>query len=423
MSDTITLEAVQKSAVEAMQAFVDLKSDIAPKLEKLDAIDAEKADKMEKSISDAIEKQQAFNSRALAIEEKQKQFETTLSRPNLDAKAASDAVEHKRSDAFNMFLKHSATERGDFADFIERKGDLPEEVKTLAVNSQADGGYLVMPQFGGIINVRAFETSPIRQLANIVNISTDSYELVLDNDEAASGWVSEEGTRPSTGTPKLGKKIIPTHEMYAKPLATQKMLDDSIVNVEQWLAKKVADKFARDEATAFVKGDGVGKPMGILANTTTSTDYDAANVQIVASAVRGEISYDDLINLTNALKEAYQPGSTFLYKRATNKSILKIKDGESTPIFNLQYTQNGGLQPSILGTRVLFADDMPAVANDANAITFGDVAEGYTIVDRIGIRVLRDPYSAKPYVEFYTTKRVGGDVVNAEALKILGLTG
>lgn len=422
----VTLETVQKTAEDAMKAFEASKSEFATKKD-LDALDNEKLAKISESIAEGIELSQKANARAEAIEKNQKQLEAALNRPSFDAKAKASEIEKKQSEAFNTFLKKGAgSDRADFSDFIAKRSDLPEEVKTLAVNSQADGGYLVMPAFGGVIDVRMFETSPIRQLASVVNINTDSYELVLDNDEATSGWVAEEGARAATGTPTLDKKIIPTHELYAKPLATQKMLDDAIVNVEQWLAGKVSAKFARDEATAFVSGNGVGKPTGILTNTTTGTSYDAKNVQVVASATQGVIVYDDLVDIQNSLKELYQGNATWLFKRATLGTIMKIKSGitdDNTPIFNMQYNQNTGLETTLLSRPLRFADDMPAVGNDANAIAYGDFRTGYLIVDRIGIRVLRDPYSNKPYVEFYSTKRVGGDVVNAEAIKLLGLTG
>jgi HK97 family phage major capsid protein len=200
------------------------------------------------------------------------------------------------------------------------------------------------------------------------------------------------------------------------------MLDDGIINVEQWLAGKVADKFARDEATAFISGDGVGKPTGILANVTASTDYDGRNVQSVNSGTSGEFTYDGLVSVQNALKEAYQGNATWLLKRASLGEIMKIKTTDGEPIFNMQYNKNTGLETSLLSRPLRFADDMPAVGADALSAAYGDFRNGYLIVDRIGIRVLRDPYSAKPYVQFYSTKRVGGDVVNAEAIKLLKLS-
>lgn len=427
MSEEITLETVQATAEKAITAFEAAKSDFASKKE-LDALEAEKLAKMSNDIAEGIEQTQKMNARAEAIEKKTAELEAALSRPRGGDKADKDAVIAKQSEVFNTFLKKGAgSNKADFADFLEAKGEnLPEEIKALSVNSQADGGYLVLPAFGGVVDVRVFESSPIRQLASVVSITTDSYELVLDNDEAASGWVGEEASRTETTTPTLDKRIIPVHELYAKPKATQKMLDDGIVNVESWLAGKVAAKFARDEATAFVSGNGIVKPTGFLTNTTTSTSYDAENVQIIASASSGAIVYDDLVNTQNALKELYQGNATWLMKRGTLGTIMKIKSGitdDNTPIFNMQYSQNTGLETTLLNRPLRFADDMPAVGASANAIAYGDFRAGYLVVDRIGIRVLRDPYSAKPYVEFYSTKRVGGDVVNAEAIKILGLTG
>ena len=207
--------------------------------------------------------------------------------------------------------------------------------------------------------------------------------------------------------------------MYANPKITQKILDDAVVNVEQWLAGKVSDKLSRIEATAFISGNGVGKPFGILTNVTASTSYDARNVQTVKSTSSGAFTYAGLVNLQNALKEAYQGNAIFMGKRSSFGALMKIVDGQSRPIFNLTFDRNTGLPVgAVMGKQFVFADDVPEAAADANSLIYGDFRAGYTIVDRAGIRVLRDPFTDKPYVCYYTTKRVGGDVVNTEAFKV-----
>lgn len=417
---------LEKQVKEALSAFEAFKSEIMPKLGKIDAMDAEKLGKLEKSIGDSIETSQKESAKTAALEAQVKALEAAFARPKSGNSDDDKEGQKKASAYFNEFMKKGCgAEKKDFADFMSIKGVKPEEFKALSVAVDSDGGFLVPATLGGLINVRVFETSPVRQFANIETISTDSFEVVMDNDEATASWVGETGTRSETNTPTLDKRTIVAHEMYAQPKATQKILDDAVIDMEQWLAGKVADKFARIEATAFVSGNGVGKPFGILTNTTTSTSYDPRNVQVINSGTQGAFTYAGLANLQNALKEPYQGNARFMLKRSSFGAILQIKtgiSGDNRPIFNMMYDKNAGLAFNILGAPVSFADDIPAVANDVNAAIYGDFKSGYTIVDRVGIRVLRDPYSAKPYVQFYTTKRVGGDVVNAEALKILALS-
>lgn len=386
------------------RAFEEFKAAQAENLKKADSLTEEKMNKISDAMGEKIE----------ALQKSQAALEAASKRP---AMGEAKEVEAKTSEVFNEFLKkgsHSAAERG-FEGYVADKNI---DVKALSVNINQDGGFLVPTAFGGVINSRVFESSPIRQYANVVSIGTADYEILLDNDEAGSGWVNETGARPVTTTPTLDKRFIPTHEMYANPQATQKLLDDSIVNAEQWLAGKVADRFARLEATAFVSGNGVGKPMGILANLTASTSYDARNVQTVKSGTSSAFTYNGLVDLQNSLKEVYQSNAMFMSKRASFGALMKLVDLDGRPIFNLMFDKNTGIATSVMGKQLVFADDIPAVAADANALIYGDFRAGYTIVDRAGIRVLRDPYTAKPYVTFYSTKRVGGDVVNTEALKV-----
>jgi HK97 family phage major capsid protein len=207
------------------------------------------------------------------------------------------------------------------------------------------------------------------------------------------------------------------NELYAQPKVSQKMLDDSFIDVEAWIAEKVSEKFGRDEATAFVSGNGVMKPKGLL-SYTAGTDITQAQVQQIGSGTSGAFTYAGLVNLQASLKEPYQNNAVFLIQRASNYNLLTIVDGQSRPIFNLSYDKNAGLEPTILGKPVRFAADIPAVGANALAAIYGDVRKAYQIVDRNGIRVLRDPFTAKPHIYFYTTKRTGGAVVNFEAYVI-----
>lgn len=288
--------------------------------------------------------------------------------------------------------------------------------KDMSVDSDADGGFLVSPEMSAEIVQKAYESSPIRRLASVQTISTSELEILQDLDEAGSGWVEETGARASTSTPQLKLIKIPANELYAMPKATQKLLDDAAVNVEAWLSGKVAEKFARDEATAFVSGNGVGKPKGITAYAS-GTGFN--QIERKETAANNAITSDEIIDLQSALKEPYQANATWLINRLLIGYIRKLKDA-----VNGNYLWQPGLaqgQPAqLLGRPVEMASDLPsAVTANTDTFIYGDIRAGYQVVDRVGIRVIRDIYSSKPHVLFYTTKRVGGAVKNFEAIKIL----
>ena len=298
-----------------------------------------------------------------------------------------------------------------------RKGDESGlayiEKKALSVDSDAEGGYLVTPQMSETIVSTIFETSPVRAVAAVETISSDSLEMLVDKDEAAAGWVTEAETRAETDAPDLAKVVIPAHEIYAEPRATQKLVDDSSIDLEAWLAAKVAAKFARMEAAAFVNGTGVGQPRGFL---TYAAGTSWGEIEQVNSGSAGAVAADGLLDLQHSLKEGYAAHAVWLVNRLILRDIRKLKDADN------QYLWQPGLQiggqDTLLGRPIHSATDMPVAAADSLSVAYGDFHAGYQIVDRIGVRVLRDPFTAKPFVKFYTTKRVGGDVVNFEAIKL-----
>lgn len=294
-------------------------------------------------------------------------------------------------------------------------------VKDMVAGSNPDGGYFLTVDRSDKISKRIFETSPIRALANIMTTNTDVVEILLDDDEASSGWVGEVQSRPDTDSPEIGLIKIPIHELYAKPKATQKMLDDAGFDLEAWLSGKVQRKFTRDENTAFVTGDGAQKPKGFLtyAAWAAAQTYERNAVEQRTGETDSVISGDDLINLQNDLIEDYQAGATWGFKRSTWSDIATLKASTSGAYLLNPRVIAEGAEKILLGSGVSFMNDMPAVADSALAVVYADFQEFYTIVDRFGIRVLRDPYTNKPYVLFYTTKRVGGAVTNYEAGKIL----
>lgn len=291
------------------------------------------------------------------------------------------------------------------------------EKKAMSVSSDPDGGYLVSPQVSESIVKTVFETSPMRQLANVETISSDSLEIIEDNDEAGAGWTSETSSVSDTTSPEIGKKVIAVHELYAQPKATQKLIDDASVDIEAWLAGKISEVFSRKENTAFVSGDGVGKPRGIL-TYTAGTSW--GQIEQISSGSAGNVTADKLIQLFYALKEEYAVHATFLMNRATVQQARLLKES-STDQYLWQPGLAAGAPDTLMGVPVMQAADMPTPATDSLSVAVGDFRRAYTIVDRTGVRVLRDPFTDKPFVKFYSTKRVGGDVVNFEAIKIMKL--
>ncbi len=293
--------------------------------------------------------------------------------------------------------------------------DFKEKVqKSMSIISDKDGGYLVTPDLNGRLVKRMYETSPMRQLASQVSISTDALEGIYDIDQAGAGWVAETAARPATDTPQIGKWRIAVHEMYAKPQISQQLLEDANINVEGWVGEKVADRFARLENTAFVAGDGNGKPTGVLTYANGTTWGTLQNFAATAT-----FTPDQLMAIVYGLTEWYRPGAVWTMTRTSQGIVRTLKDGEN------RYMWQPGLeagQPGLLlGYPVREFADMQEVAagNGACIATFGNYKEGYQIVDRIGVSILRDPFSSKPMVEFYARKRVGGGVVNFDAIKRL----
>jgi HK97 family phage major capsid protein len=287
------------------------------------------------------------------------------------------------------------------------------EKKALSVGTDPDGGYFVTPDMNGRIVKRVYDTSPLRQWANVQTINTESLEGFVDIDQAQAGWVAETTARAVTNTPQIGKWRIGVNEMYAKPQVSQKLLEDSSVNVDAWVSDKIADRFARLENTSFFTGTGVGQPRGILSYTDGIT-WGFIERQIVATT----ITADGVINLVYKLKEPYRRNARMLMTRTSHGLVRLLKDTQNRYIWQPAY--EAGAPATVLGFPVHECADMEEASAGAGRqlIAFGDFNEGYQIVDRAGISMLRDPYSAKPYVEFYARKRVGGDVVNFEAIKI-----
>jgi len=301
--------------------------------------------------------------------------------------------------------------------------------------SDADGGFWVPADMADRVQSRLFDTSDIRPIATVETTTSDVWELPIDTDEAASGgWVSEQATRSETDTPRLGIQKIEVHEQFAQPQATQRILDDATRDVEAWLAGKIADKLSRTENTAFVTGNGVGRPRGIFSYGTDAVTTDDATrnwgvLQYVpsgaaggfptVSGVAGASDPDALITMISKLKSVYRANARWLMNRASEATVRKLKDGQGRYLVGMGDLRDGAVGFNLLGFPIHTAEDVADMASDSFSIALGDFAASYTIVDRVGLTVLRDPYTAKPFVKFYTVKRVGADVTDFDGIKLL----
>ncbi|HEY0282980.1 MAG TPA: phage major capsid protein [Rhizomicrobium sp.] len=307
-----------------------------------------------------------------------------------------------------------------------RKGDAGGldalELKAMSAGSPADGGYTVPLEIEQTIDRVLAKVSPLRAIATVRQIGGNVYRKPIAKTGAATGWVAETGARAQTDAPTLAAIDFPAMELYAMPAATQTLLDDSQVDLEAWLAGEVQTVFAEQEGAAFVSGNGTTQPKGFLTETKVAeASWEWAKLGFVLSGGDGAFAAADptdvLINLAYAPKQAYRANGSWVMNRKTESVIRKFKDSQHNYIW--QPGASAGQQPTLLGYPVAEAEDMPDIASGSYSIAFGDFARGYLIVDRVGVRVLRDPYSAKPYVLFYTTKRVGGGVQNFEAIKLM----
>ncbi len=300
-----------------------------------------------------------------------------------------------------------------------------EEQKAMQAGVDTDGGFLVPAPTVGRIMSRIYELSPIRQIVNVIPISTPALEGIEDLGEGAAGWTTETGTRSDSTTPSVGKYRIEAFEMYAMPKATQTLLDDAAVDIEGWLAMKTASKMARVEADAFLNGNGVGKPRGLTTYTTAAT-ADASRswgqFEHAATATSSDFAAsnpsDILFDLISKFKAAYLQRASWLTRREVIAKVRKFK-GATTGDYLWQPGLQAGQPDRLLGYPIVISQDMPTLANGSLSMALGDFQQAYTVVDRIGMRTLRDPFTDKPYVKFYTTRRVGGGAVDFEACKFV----
>lgn len=289
------------------------------------------------------------------------------------------------------------------------------EAKSLST-SDGSGGFVTPLETESRIDAVLEQASPFRRIATVRKIGAGRFRKPMGTSDATSGWAGETDARPQTTAPTLSLIDFPVGELYAMPAATQALLDDSVADVDAWLAEEVRDVFAAQETAAFVSGDGVNKPKGLL-----SYQGGGDALSVLKTGVDGDFAagtqIDALMSLIYKPKSKYRPGASFLMNRRTLSEIRKLKDADGNYVWTPPSTV--GEPSQLLGYGVTEAEDMPDIADNGFAVAFGDFRRGYLIADRQGIRVLRDPYSAKPYVLFYTTKRVGGGVQDKDAIALL----
>jgi HK97 family phage major capsid protein len=334
-----------------------------------------------------------------------------LARPKLGGAPAADEAAREHKSAFALYMRAG-----------ESAGLKALESKALSAGSGPDGGYLVPTPAEQEILRRLARLSPIRAIASVREISTHSFRKARSTQGPAVGWVAEADPRPQTTSQQIVDLTFPAMELYAMPAATQTLLDDAAVDVEQWIAEEVQTAFAEQEGTAFVSGSGTDRPKGFLAYTTVAdSSWSWGNIGYVATGVSGGFAAsnpsDALFNLVYALRAGYRQNGKFVMNRETQSTIRKFKTTTGEYLWAPPASLDA--QASLLNFPVIEAEDMPNVGADSLSVAFGDFLRGYLVVDRLGVRVLRDPYSAKPYVLFYTTKRVGGGVQDFEAIKLL----
>lgn len=367
-----------------------------------------------------------------AEEEERKQLENLMARKSADGdKDITGDPEYRK--AFDLYGRKRANIDDDLQtkaalELLEYHGLPTDEksaneliVKAGLVGSNPDGGFLAPIDAVRFISQRVFETSPIRQIANVISTAREAVSIIIDDTEASSGWVGEVDARPETDTPKVAELEIPTHEQYAEPKLSTKAIDDVSINLESWLQGHVSRKFARMENQAFVIGNGIKKPRGILDYEawTTQGEYERFKLEHRDTAAVGTFDGDDFIDVQSDLLEEYQANAMWMLHRKIWAEVMQLKDADDQYLLNPMMLFSG-VDMQLLGRPVRFSGDMDDEVAEGNSIViYGDFREGYTVVDRIGIRVLRDPYTDKRFVKFYTTKRVGGAVTNYQALKVL----
>ena len=375
----------------AFEAFKDANDERLAQIEKrmsADVVTAEKVDRINRAIDELTLKSR---------------------RPTLSAERREEPTEHKR--AFDTYVRKG-----------EDHGLSALEAKAMSIGSNPDGGYLVPSETEAEIGRLLSKASPMRSIADVRQVSSSIYKKPFATTGASAGWVGEIAARPQTNSPTLAELQFPAMEIYAMPAATQALLDDSAVNLDEWIAREVETVFAEQESEAFIVGNGTNKPRGFMDYPkVANASWTWGNTGYVATGVAGGFAAanpsDKLVDLIYGVKAGYRQNGRWILNRSTQAAIRKFKDAQGNYLWQPAATADGNAM--LLSFPVVESEYMPDIATDSHAIAFGDFKRGYLIVDLVGDRMLRDPYSSKPYVLFYTTKRVGGGIQDFDAIKTL----
>lgn len=408
--DTAEIKKALSTFMGTFDAFAKKTGEEVAELKKKGSVDYVTTDEVKK-LNDALDEQ-----KKLVDDLRMANARPQISGADGQKRALTQAeIDHKA--AFLKFMR-----KGDDAGLDEL------QKKAISIGSEPDGGYTVHAQMETAIDRVLSQVSPIRSIASVMQISTAVLKRPINVGGTGTGWVGETSGRPETNTPTLRERQFPVMELYAMPAATQSLLDDSVVNLEAWLADEVNITFAEQEGLAFVMGNGVDRPKGFVGGytpvaDTSFTEAGGAPGYIptgAAGAFKTTAPGDDgnnIVDLVYSLKSAYRQNARFVMNRKTQAAIRKMRDSTGQMLW--QPGLQAGQPASLLGYAITEAEDMPDIAANSFSIAFGDFQRSYLIVDRVGIRVLRDPFSSKPYILFYTTKRVGGGVKLFEGYKLL----
>lgn len=394
------VQDVRRAVGEFLNAFEQFKDENDRRLDEIERRGA--ADPISEEKVDRINR---------ALDEHKQRLDRIALEGRRPALAAGDAATRERKQAIGAYMR-----AGDAA------GLKALEEKALSIATDAEGGYLAPHETERFINEAVRSISPIRQIATVREIGAASFRKPVSAAGAAAGWVGDKDPRTQTATPDLRIVDLPTMELYAMPAATPTLLEDSVVDVEQWLADEVRAEFAAQEGAAFVVGTGTNQPRGFLDYTAVAEGSQSwGEIGYIATGVSGGFATTDpadrIIDLVYTPKQTYRANGRFVMSRSTLGAVRKLKDGDDNYLW--RPSADPGVGATLMGYPITEAEEVPGIGPDSPSIVFGDFARGYLIVDRVGLRILRDPFSAKPYVLFYTTKRVGGGVQDFEALKIL----
>lgn len=328
------------------------------------------------------------------------------------------AVDREYTELFASFVRNGGGE----ADVrkANAEGFRAQINAALSTGTASDGGYLAPVEWDREVRKRQVAISPLRRLARVENTGVGAFTTVWNNGTWGTGWVGESAARPATSTAELATLEFAAGEIYSNVPITQRLLDDAQFNVEAWLATEISTEFARQEAIAFISGNGVNKPFGFLSYVTGGAAdgrHPGGNLEVSTMASATVITADELVDFVYSLTAPYRVGATWLMNSATAARLAKLKDGDGNFLWREAFT--AGQPATLLGYPVEIDEGMPNVAAGAHAIAFGDFSRGYLINDRFGTRLLRDPYTNKPFVMFYSTKRVGGGLLDPSAIRLL----